>query len=158
SENAQWANYITLAQLAEGYATRGAKPEAERFFRRALAAAVENDPWQNQAGFQVLQLEHAQSALPPVFHRPAETEPGAHPLAAARWLFFPGAWPAAARAYQEYLASPAGSVENASTMERVTAAALASRSARQAKDAALADRIILAALDDITSLQADMPH
>lgn len=158
SEMAEWGNYLIMAQMAESYASRGARPEAERLFRQALAAAVENEPWQNQAIFQLLQMEHAQAILAPVFQRLAETERAGQPLQAAHWLFFSGDFAAAARAYQDYLASPAASIENASTLDRVVASALAARSARQAKDGALADRIILGAVEDVLSLQADMPH
>src|SRR5262249_35041794 len=79
------------------------------------------------------------------------------PLQAATWLYFAGDYAGAARAYAGYRASPAGSAEGASGMDRLLAAVMGARAARESKDPALAERFVQEAIGDLPLLRADLP-
>jgi hypothetical protein len=147
-----------IARVADGYARLGPRDEADRLFRTALLGVLKSEPVQNATIYELLgRIEHARAFLAPIFRELAGRERTAQPFQAAHWLFLAGEYAGAARAYRDYLASPAASLEKGSPMERVAAAGLGARSAREAKDSALADQLVLSALPDLRMLRGDLP-
>lgn len=151
-------NWYLLGRVAEVQSRKGSKAVADRLFRQALLEVLETEPVENGSVMHILQHEGARTFLAPVLRQLAADEKAESPLQAAHWLFFAGDLQAAGQAYRDYLASPAGSPDTATTLDRLVATCLAARCAHELKDNAVADALVLGSIGDLAMLRADTPR
>jgi tetratricopeptide (TPR) repeat protein len=148
---------LVLGNLAVAFWNSGDFDRADRYFREALSLEVQSGNTNYNSLMQLLALPNARETLVPILRELAAAR-RENLLQAAHWFAVAGDEQAAARSYEAFLASPAGSPQNAAASKRMVAALAGARVAARAGDPGAVERLARLALEELPFVRAEMPR